>query len=135
MASSFSASICFSYSAHSRRMSSSLSSLLRGRGGGEADLVCLGGRGGGSLVTGARSLREAGARVLVGTTGAGLRVSDTGADIWRLEADSEVRERLIILSASRHGPGITEVTGAMSSAPEDSREVGLGVVGVLRPSR
>ena len=131
MASSFSASICFSYSAHSRRMSSSLSSLLRGRGGGEADLVCLGGRGGGSLVTGARSLREAGARVLVGTTGA----SDTGADIWRLEADSEVRERLIILSASRHGPGITEVTGAMSSAPEDSREVGLGVVGVLRPSR
>ena len=131
MASSFSASICFSYSAHSRRMSSSLSSLLRGRGGGEADLVCFGGRGGGSLVTGARSLREAGARVLVGTTGA----SDTGADIWRLEADSEVRERLIILSASRHGPGITEVTGAMSSAPEDSREVGLGVVGVLRPSR
>ena len=96
MASSFSASICFSYSAHSRRMSSSLNSLLRGRGGGEADLVCLGGRGGGSLVTGARSLREAGARVLLGTIGA----SDTGADIWRLEADSEVRERLIRLSAS-----------------------------------
>ena len=100
MASSFSASICFSYSAHSRRMSSSLSSLLRGRGGGEADLVCLGGRGGGSLVTGARSLRGAGARVLVGSTGAGLRASDTEADIWKLEADRELSERVITLSAS-----------------------------------
>ena len=99
MASSFSASICFSYSAHSSRMSSSLSSLLRGRGGGEAALVCLGGRGGGSLVTGARSLREeVEARVLLGT-GGGLTASP-GADNRRLEAESEVRERVITLSAS-----------------------------------
>ena len=96
IASSFSASICFSYSAQRRRISSSLSSLLRGRGGGEAGRGCLGGRGGGSLVTGARSLR---ARVLVGRPGAGLRASETGAAIWRSE-DSEVSERVSTESAS-----------------------------------
>ena len=78
-----SSSICLSYSAHMFSISSSFSSLLRGRGGG-VSAACLGGRGGGATAGDCRGVVRGG--------GAGFRRPGGG---W---AWSEPERRLSLWS-------------------------------------
>ena len=94
LASRCSSSICCSYSAHMVRMSSSRSSLLRGRGGGREGVDVLGGRAGG---------RPSGGR--------GRGVENVGVAREERSAEREVseKERLDRLRLSSSSPPLVKL--------------------------